>query len=554
MQSFRFCFRARALLLLVFAASFFFLAGHRPPSHRQENLGETIASEKQYFAALAAADSAAFLREFEYSFVLLLHGPNKENYFKIRAWEERKAFVRAYWKSHNPNPLLPENDWLLDFIQRCSYVKQNFPSPQPPFFDDRGKYYLLHGKPWYRYTRQNDSNLLPNESWSYRKVTADFLVHFVGMADGSYREAPSLMDAIIGASSSDKAKIWAKLVHERAAVSPALARASRDVNELQLPQLYSRTYSATLTERILRVVQNHEYEVHEAIEEAPIATYNPIKADNRLAFSHSLAQFRAPNGRTRLEVGFLALLKKNLIEKFDFSSEANITIEFGGMLRDLNFDSLAATRQRRVIPVGLAAREGLSYAVGNLSLVCPPLIGELTLQVQDTATEKVGYEQKPFTIRDFHGQNLMISDIEFLAEPANANQRRLLPTIKKLDVELASYPHPEMRKSIPMFCYFEIYNLKTAGVAEAYEITYRMITGKSGSGMIKKASNWLAGTKDVAISVTLTRPVVDDTATELIAIDLSRVPKGVCRFMIIITAANNRNLAASAEKEITIVD
>jgi hypothetical protein len=148
----------------------------------------------------------------------------------------------------------------------------------------------------------------------------------------------------------------------------------------------------------------------------------------------------------------------------------------------------------------------------------------------------------------------MISDIEFLAEPANANQRRLLPTVKKLDVVLAPYPHPEMRKSIPMFCYFEIYNLKTAGVGEAYEITYRIVTDKSGGGVIKKASNWLAGAKDAAVSVTLTRPVVDDTAPELIAIDLSRVPKGVCRFMIIITAANNRNLAASAEKEITIID
>lgn len=342
-------------------------------------------------------------------------------------------------------------------------------------------------------------------------MAADFLVHFVGAADGTYYEVPSLMNTIIGASSSTKAQIWAELAHKRAAVSPAFARASTKVNDLQLPQLY-RTRSVDLTERILKVAQDHEYEVHEAIEQAPVATYNPVKADNRLTFFNSIAQFRAPNGQTRLEVDFLTPLKKNLIGNLDSLSEVTLAIEFGGMLRDQNFDSLAAARQQREIPISLAARTSLSYAVGNLSLISPPLAGELTLQVQDQIREKIGYEQKQFAIRDFRGSNLMISDIEFFAEPANAQQRQLLPTTQKLNLELAPYPDVEIRKSIPVFCHFEIYNLKTAGVTDAYEITYRVITEEKRKGIIKKFSKWLTRAKDAAVSVTFTRTVIDDTA------------------------------------------
>ncbi len=538
---------------LLIAASLYPPAGNSSPLFRQENLGEAAVSERQYFAALAAADSITFQREFENPFVLLLDKEEKEKYLTLPALKERKAFLRTYWKSHNPDPLLPENDRLLDFIRRCAYVKQNFPSPQPPYFDDRGKYYLRYGKPWYRYVKPNDLDLLPNESWSYRKVAADFLVHFVGLADGTYQEVPSLMNVIIGASSRSKAQTWAKLVHERAAVSPALAQASTKVNELQLPQLY-RTRSADLTEKILRIAQDHEYEVHEAIEQAPVATYQPVNADNRLAFFHSIAQFRAPNGQTRLEIGFWSPLKKNLLGNADSLSEATLALEFGGMLRDQNFDSLATARQQREIPASLAARAGLAYALGNLSIISPPLAGELTLQVRDRIREKIGYEQKQFTIRDFRGSNLMISDIEFFTEPANPSQRQLLPATQKLNLELAPYPQPEIRKSIPVFCYFEVYNLKTAGVASEYEMTYRIITGKKSTGIFKRISQWLTGAKDVAVSVTFTRTAVEETAPELIAIDLRNVPNGAHRLEITATATNDRTITATVRKEITVVE
>ena len=540
-------------ILLVSAASVMFTPDYSLPSFVPEDLTGTIVAEKQYFAALAAADSSTFQREFENPFVLLLDPGESKRYFQWRTLEARKAFLRAYWKAHNPNPLLPENDWLLDFIRRCAYVKQNFSSPQPPYFDDRGKYYLRYGKPWYRYERHYQYNLLPNESWSYRKVAADFLVHFVGRADGTFEEVPSLMSAIIGASSSDKAAIWAKLVHERAAVSPALAQASTKVNDLELPQL-ARASAGNLTPRILRIVQDHEYEVHEAIAQAPVAIYNPVKADNRLTFFHSIAQFRAPNGLTRLEVDFLSPLKKNLLGNLDSLSEVTLALEFSGMLRDQKFDSLAAARQSRAIPVGLAVREGLSYAAGNLSLISPPLTGELTLQVQDQLTEKIGYEQKSFVIRDFSGNNLLISDMQFYTEPANANQRQLLPAVKKQNFALAPYPYREVRKATPLFCYFEIYNLRAAGVADEYEIVYRVVTAKSRKGPIKKFSQWLSGAKDAAVSIALTRPVTDDTAPELIAIDLKSVPNGSYLLEIAVTAITDRTLAASAQKEITIVE
>lgn len=63
---------------------------------------------------------------------------------------DRKAFIKLYWKSRNPDPVLPENDRLLVHLQRSAYARQQFFVKTPPYYDDRGKYYIIYGKPMHR--------------------------------------------------------------------------------------------------------------------------------------------------------------------------------------------------------------------------------------------------------------------------------------------------------------------------------------------------------------------------------------------------------------------
>ncbi|MCI0699028.1 GWxTD domain-containing protein [candidate division KSB1 bacterium] len=532
------------------------------PAFQQNFLWDSITTEKQYFVALAAADSLTFQYEFEAPFLCLLDKPQKEYYLRLSSFEDRKNFMRSYWKAANPNPLLPDNDWLLDFIRRFSYVKKNFASPEPPYFDDRGKYYLKYGKPQFRFEDAGSIEVFPNESWSYENVSHNFLVHFVRLGR-RYHEVESLAKAIISMRRSKKANVWAVLVTQRAAASPVFARVWGFLEEQKTAQIHARFTSrpgllaAELQnppERIFQFMREQEHETSRAKERAPVVAYDPIKAVNRLKFFHNVAQFREPNGYTRVEVVLLTPLRGNYRKKLDPLSSDTLDIEFGCMLRSLEFDSLFAARQQRKIPEKLAAATSLPHAVDQMALVCAPPQAELTLQVRDYQRESLGFQRQTLDIRDFSGHDLMISGIQFYTETNNADQRQFLPLIQKQGMALTPYPYLEVWKNLSLICYFEIYNLKTAGAINEYEITYKVLLGKSGGNVIKKFSNWISGSKDVSVGLTHTRPVIDDMAKELIGIDLSHVPTGVHRLEISVTAANNRRLAASVQRELNVVE
>jgi GWxTD domain-containing protein len=167
--------------------------GHAFPFPQQHSRLDSLKAEKQYLAALRTADDTAFKNEFETEFLLLLDAQQTQAYDSLATLGGRKAYIENYWKASNPNPLLPENDWLVDFLKRRAYARENFPAPEPPYFDDRGKYYLKYGKPSFRYWESGSpDNFYPNESWSYENVARNFLVHFV--KDGpAFRETDNIL-------------------------------------------------------------------------------------------------------------------------------------------------------------------------------------------------------------------------------------------------------------------------------------------------------------------------------------------------------------------------
>lgn len=107
-----------------------------------------------------------------------------------------------------------------------------------------------------------------------------------------------------------------------------------------------------------------------------------------------------------------------------------------------------------------------------------PQDAELTLQVKDLLQNKIGFSKHPITIRDFRGSRLMISDIQLFAPIRSPIHEQILPVIEIQGVLLTPSPSHQVHKTIPLYCYFEIYNLKTSGITEEYEIVYKLTTHK----------------------------------------------------------------------------
>jgi len=558
------------------------------PSFTNDARG-SIQTERQYFAALRVADSKAFQDEFEAEFLLVLNKTLRQSYDSLTTIAQRKAFVEYYWKASNPAPLLSINLRLTEYLRRREFARQNFPAPAPPYFDDRGKYYLKYGQPVNRFEDpgglrrvgffssanyraiqsqysykggpEEHYTATANESWAYPNIARDFVVHFV-KAGPTFREVESLTEILTSHQKKNLAWQWSDLIKQRAAISPFLGQTAQQIEKLESTVIalsnnpnrpgLLRVEAQSVSERLLEVTRGNDTAASKVRRDLPVNSYEPANADNRLVFQEHLSQFRGANGHTRVEITFLAPLKKNFVDELDTLKTDTIDVEFAWMLRDDNLDSLAARRWSNFFPAKWAAAEKLPNAVGRLAFLSPPQQAELALQIQSRRLDKLGYAKRALTIRDFSGRQLMLSDLQFYTEVRTEQQSHVLPTVEKQNLLLAPYPYLKIHKSAPLFCYFEIYNLRASGIAESYEIAYKVISDNRQESLLKKFSRWLTGGKETAVSLSQTQPVVDDASQELIALDLGSLSSGAHRLEITVTDAKDAKIKASVAREIVV--
>lgn len=538
---------------------------------------DSLRTGLQYLAALQQADSLTFAREFEAEFRLLLEDGEQRDFDGLSTLPARKAFIAAYWKAKDPNPLHPHNDRLHEHLRRREYARQHFAVATPPYFDDRGKYYLKYGKPYRRYqdpggyrritffnpvtyarlvrlypfkqAPQEDYQVVANESWGYENVTPDFVVHFKRVGS-VFREVHSLTELLASQLRRNQAWQWGDLIKQRAGVSPVLVRAADEVGKLEMALLHAATLSRGIalspgeltapSERLLQIARQSESESAAAQRIAPASAHEPAPVD-RLPFAESIAQFRAAGDKTRVEVTLLAPLAKFSAGRGEGNAEDSVAVDFAWLLRDQNWDSLAAQHQCVRFPLRWAQQENLPNAVGFFAIHSPPQSVTLSLQVQNLATAQLGYVTRPLQIRAFAADSLQLSDVQFYLKVDNEKQSRMLPQIVKQQLTLAPYPWTTLRKSLPVFCYFEIYNLQAAGLGESYELSYEITSGR-------------AGADSLALRVSHARAIVDDTVAELIALALEHLVNGPHLLKITVREPNTHRIAASVERAIVIED
>jgi GWxTD domain-containing protein len=95
--------------------------------------------------------------------------------------EERENFIENFWERRNPDPGSADNTYKEDYYERIAYVNEHYSSGIPGWKTDRGRIYLMWGKPddvdshpsGGPYTRPADegggeTTTYPFEDWTYR--------------------------------------------------------------------------------------------------------------------------------------------------------------------------------------------------------------------------------------------------------------------------------------------------------------------------------------------------------------------------------------------------
>ncbi len=130
--------------------------------------------------------------------------------------EEKDSFIEQFWARRNPNPRLADNAFKEEHYRRIAYSNEHFASGIPGWRTDRGRIYVMFGKPdeleshptGGSYNRPfneggGTTTTYPFEKWWYRHIDGigdDIEIEFVDQSgSGEYRMAmsPDEKDALI---------------------------------------------------------------------------------------------------------------------------------------------------------------------------------------------------------------------------------------------------------------------------------------------------------------------------------------------------------------------
>src|SRR5260370_24008044 len=135
---------------------------------------------------------------------------------KLQTDDEREKFIEEFWRRRDPDPDTDENEFKEEYYERIAYANEHFASGIPGWKSDRGRIWIMYGKPDERETHPMGGNYdrpsyegggntttYPFETWFYRYlpgVGSGVEIEFVDpTGSGEYRIArnPDEKDAML---------------------------------------------------------------------------------------------------------------------------------------------------------------------------------------------------------------------------------------------------------------------------------------------------------------------------------------------------------------------
>ncbi len=176
-----------------------------PPDNKSKKKDKDSGDRTQYYKKWLDEDVAYIISDEE-----------RKVFKDLKTDEEREAFIEQFWARRNPDPRSPDNTFKEEHYRRIAYANQMFASGIPGWKTDRGRIYIMYGKPdeieshptGGAYNRPfneggGTTTTYPFEDWWYRHIDGvgdDIQLEFVDQSmTGEYRLAmsPDEKDALI---------------------------------------------------------------------------------------------------------------------------------------------------------------------------------------------------------------------------------------------------------------------------------------------------------------------------------------------------------------------
>ncbi len=108
----------------------------------------------------------------------MVSGQEKKIY-KHLDLQGKREFLKKFWIRRNQDPTTIKNEFRQDYLQRLAYVNSHYGSGKPGWRSDRGRVYLMYGKPDEIERFPNSSETRAYEIWHYYHIQGGINFYFV---------------------------------------------------------------------------------------------------------------------------------------------------------------------------------------------------------------------------------------------------------------------------------------------------------------------------------------------------------------------------------------
>ncbi len=114
----------------------------QPPDKSQQKNGKQKSNRE-----LMKELEPAYKKWLNEDVVYIISPEERQAFLRLQTNEEREQFIEQFWLRRDPTPDTPENEFKEEHYRRIAYANEHFASGIPGWKADRGKIYIIWGKP-----------------------------------------------------------------------------------------------------------------------------------------------------------------------------------------------------------------------------------------------------------------------------------------------------------------------------------------------------------------------------------------------------------------------
>lgn len=256
--------------------------------------------------------------------------------------------------------------------------------------------------------------------------------------------------------------------------------------------------------------------------------YRPRFHHPPLDFYFDLASFRAPDGRTTLEVYYgIPAAQVKVGQRRDVSY---IQVKCALALAPADYSVIHRTSSSRAYRVASDfSGAQKAFMPELLKLQVPPGKYDLQVQIKDLLSGHNGIYRQTVDVKEYPEDRLRISDIQLAA---TIGETKLQERFKKGDVWVVPMPTRNYRGAQQVYAYYEIYNLKKDRFGQTrfkvkYVVRYVSKPIRGALGSVASGLRSLFRSKRPSVSVSYEHEGAGPNEQGYLEIDLGKVKHGV---------------------------